>query len=65
MAPSLVRARSPKISRIRPGPVDDLALPRPLQVALLHRAELGVDDGDGDVLRLDGLANGLDLALAH
>ena len=47
------------------GPVDDLAFPRPLQVALLNRAELGIHDGHGDILGFDRLADRLDLALAH
>ena len=47
------------------GPVDDLAVPGTLEVALLDGAELGVDDGDGDVLRLDGLGDVFDLAFAE
>jgi len=47
------------------GPVDDLAFPGPLQVPLLHGAELRIDNSDGDVFRLDRLSDGLDLPLAH
>ena len=44
-SPSLVRhARSPKMSRIKAGAVDDHSAPRPFQLALLHRRHGGIDD---------------------
>jgi hypothetical protein len=45
-------------------PVDDLCLPAPLEIALLHRAQRGVDDDEPDVVFADQLAEAFDSAAA-
>src|SRR6185437_8647738 len=46
------------------GAVDDLALPLPFEIALLHRRHRRVDDRDGDLLLLHGAGIDLDRAAA-
>ena len=46
------------------GPVDHLGAPAALQIALLHRAECGVDDGDRHLAFLQVGAFRLHLAVA-
>jgi hypothetical protein len=48
-----------------PGPVDDLAAPLALEVALLHRAERGVDHGEFGGMVGDGSAERRRLPLAE
>src|SRR6266478_2494881 len=47
------------------GPVDDLRLPAPFEVALLHRAQPGIDDDEPDVVFADQLAEVFDSAAAQ
>src|ERR1700722_7372523 len=47
------------------GAIDDLGLPAPLQVALLHRRQRAVDDDQADLLLGDRLAQRIDAALAE
>ena len=37
-------------------PIDDLRLPAPLEIALLHRAQGGIDNDDPDFVFFDELA---------
>jgi hypothetical protein len=46
------------------GAVDDLGLPLPLEIALLHRRQGAVDDNEADFLLGDHLAKRFDPALA-
>jgi hypothetical protein len=45
-------------------PVDDLGLPAPFEIALLHRAQRSVDDDEPDVIFADQLAEVFDCAAA-
>jgi len=47
-----------------PRPVDDLRLPAPFEIALLHRAQRGIDDDERDVVFGDQLAEVFDSAAA-
>ena len=47
------------------GPVDDLAFGGCLEVALLHRAETGIDDDDGRIIRSGHRGQPLDIAGAE
>ena len=60
-----MRARRPKISRIKRGAVDHLGVPGFLQVALLHRRQRAVHHHDAGVERFDEAGDLLDLALAE
>ncbi len=61
---ALMRAR-PRAENFedQAGAVDDLAFPGALEIALLHRADRGIDDDDGDRLELgDRLRPGVSTA---
>ena len=60
--PSRVLARAPKISRIKPGSIDDLGIPRFLEIALLHRRDDVVDDDQTDFESRYPLVNFIDLS---
>ena len=47
------------------GPVDDLGLPAPFEIALLHRAQRGVDDDEPDLVFADQSAEVFDCAAAE
>jgi hypothetical protein len=47
------------------GTVDNLRLPAPFEIALLHWAQRGVDDNDPDFILADQLPEGFDSAAAQ
>jgi hypothetical protein len=49
----------------QPGSVDDLGLPPPFEIALLHRAQRGVDDNEPDIVFTDQFAKIFDPAAAE
>ncbi len=45
--------------------IDDLGLPAPFEIALLHRAQRGIDDNDPDLVLFDEFAQIFDGAAAE